>query len=110
MIDFRDFLKVDIRVGTILSVEDFPQAKRPAFKLLIDFGSEIGKKKTSAQITKLHTKDQLVGKQILAVVNFPPKQIGPFMSEVLVLGLGDENQDIVLIAPERNVPNGQRLH
>jgi len=110
MIDFRDFLKVDIRVGTILSVEDFPQAKRPAFKLLIDFGSEIGKKKTSAQITKLHTKDQLVGKQVLAVVNFPPKQIGPFMSEVLVLGLGDENQDIVLIAPERNVPNGQRLH
>ncbi|MDN3506407.1 MAG: tRNA-binding protein [Simkaniaceae bacterium] len=110
MIEFSDFLKVDIRVGTIQSVEEFPEARRPAFKLVIDFGEEIGEKKTSAQITKLYSKDELVGKQVLAVVNFPPKQIGPFMSEVLVLGLGNENDDIVLVSPEQGVPNGQKLH
>lgn len=110
MISYVDFLKVDIRVGTIFNVEAFPTARKPALKLFIDFGPEIGRKKTSAQITNLYSKENLIGKQVLAVVNFPPKQIGSFMSEVLVLGLSDESNAIVLIGPDQEVPNGQKLH
>lgn len=110
MIAYEDFLKVDIRVGRIINVEEFPAAKKPAFKLVIDFGAEIGMKKTSAQITHLYTKENLIGKQVLAVVNFPPKQIGSFMSEVLVLGLSNESNAIVLVGPDQEVPNGQKLH
>lgn len=108
-ISYHDFEAVDIHVGTIIAVEDFPQALKPAFKLTVDFGSEIGIKKSSAQITVRHDKETLVGKQVLAVVNFAPKQIGPFISEVLVLGLSDENKDIVLICPSFVVPNGGKL-
>lgn len=110
MISYEDFTKVDIRIGTVLSVEDFPNARRPALKLTIDFGSTIGIKKTSAQITHLYSKENLIGKQVLAVVNFPPKQIGIFMSEVLVLGLSNEAHAIVLVRPDEPVLNGQRLH
>lgn len=110
MISYDDFLKVDIRVGRIVAVEEFPTARKPAFKLFIDFGSQIGIKKTSAQITNLYTKENLLGKQVLAVVNFSPKQVGSFMSEVLVLGLSDEAHAIVLIGPDQDVPNGQKLH
>ena len=109
MIDFEDFLKVDIRVGTVLAVEDFPQARKPAWKLTVDFGAEIGVKRSSAQITTHYGKEDLVGRQVLAVVNFPPRQIGPFMSEVLVLGLHDDANAVVVIGPERVVPNGARL-
>ncbi|WP_164108590.1 MULTISPECIES: tRNA-binding protein [Sphingobacterium] len=108
-INWSDFEKVDLRVGTILEVNDFPEARRPAYQLFIDFGSEIGMRKSSAQITKLYTKDELVGKQVIAVVNFPRKQIGKFMSECLVTGLPNENGDIVLTAVERPLPNGARL-
>lgn len=110
MISYEDFVKVDIRVGTIINVEEFPAARKPALKLFIDFGPQIGIKKTSAQITNLYSKENLIGRQVLAVVNFPPKQVGSFMSEVLVLGLSNESNDIVLIEPDRTVPNGQRLH
>ncbi len=110
MITYPDFEKVDVRVGRILSVEDFPQARKPAYKLQIDFGSALGIKKSSAQITKHYTKEQLVGMLVLAVVNFPPKQIGPFVSEVLTLGVPDENGDVVLIQPSILVPIGGRLH
>ncbi len=109
-ISFDDFLAVDIRVGTITEAQDFPEARKPAYKLTIDFGPEIGVKKSSAQITKHYTAEELVGRQVLAVVNFPPRQIGPVKSEVLTLGLSDENGDVVLIAPERPVPNGGHLH
>lgn len=109
-ISYDDFLNVDIRVGTILEANDFPEARRPAYKLIIDFGDEIGIKKTSAQITVHYTKEDLVGKQIAAVTNFPPKQIGKFMSEVLVLGFFDENEAVVLVEPNQKVPNGGRLH
>lgn len=109
-ITYDDFTKVDIRSGTILEAKDFPEARKPAYQLTIDFGEEIGQKKTSAQITAHYTPEDLVGKQVIAVVNFPPKQIGPFMSEVLVLGLSDEHEDIVLLQPERTVPNGKKMH
>lgn len=109
MITYADFDKVDIRVGRILSVEDFPEARKPAFKLAIDFGPEIGIKKSSAQIVKRHTKEELAGSLVLAVVNFPVKQIGPFMSEVLTLGVADENGNVVLIRPAMDAPLGSRM-
>jgi len=110
MISYEDFTKVDIRVGTIVNTEAFPEACKPALKLFIDFGPVIGMKKTSAQITHLYQKEDLIGRQVLAVVNFPPKQVGSFMSEVLVLGLSNEKNEIVLVGPEMMVPNGQKLH
>ena len=109
-ITFDDFLKVDIRVGRVVRAEPFPEARKPAIKMWIDFGPEIGEKKTSAQLTAHYTPDDLTGKQVIAVTNFPPRQIGPFMSEVLVLGLSDENGDIVLLGPDREVPVGGRMH
>ncbi len=109
-ITYQDFLNVDIRVGTIIEAHSFPEARNPAYKLVIDFGSDIGVKKTSAQITHHYALDDLKGKQVLAVVNFPPKQIGPFMSEVLTLGFSDDNGHIVLAEAEKLVPNGSRLH
>jgi tRNA-binding protein len=108
-ISFDDFLKVDIRVGTVLRAEPYPEARKPAIKLWIDFGEEIGEKKSSAQITAHYQPDMLVGRQVMAVVNFPPRQIGRFMSEVLVLGLPDETGEIVLIGPGQDVPIGGRL-
>lgn len=107
--DFDTFMKIDIRVGTIVEVDDFPEARKPAFKLKIDFGSDIGIKKSSAQITKHYTKQDLIGMQVAAVVNFPPRQIGPFMSEVLTLGFPDKDKEVVLIKPGLAVPNGGRL-
>ncbi len=110
MITFDDFLKVDIRVGRIIEVEAFPEARKPAWKFKIDFGSDIGVKKSSAQITDLYDAESLLGRQILAVVNFPPRQIGPFMSEVLTLGVSDAAGAIVLIKPDNEVKEGARLH
>ena len=109
-ISFDDFLKVDIRVGQVVRAEPYPEARKPAIKLWIDFGPEIGEKRSSAQITAHYTPELLVGKQVLAVVNFPPRQIGKFMSEVLVLGVSDPDGGIVLVAPDQAVPVGGRMH
>jgi tRNA-binding protein len=108
-ISFDDFLKVDIRVGTIVEAEEFPQARKPAYKLKVDFGPEIGTKRSSAQLPALYRKEELVGRQVAAVVNFAPRQIGPFLSEVLVLGFPDGEGRVVLVGPERAIPNGGRL-
>lgn len=109
-ISIDDFLKVDIRVGRVIEVEPFPEARKPAWKLKIDFGEKIGIKKTSAQIVANYTAEELMGRQVMAVVNFPPRQIGPFMSEVLTLGFTDTEGNVVLAALEREVPIGGRLH
>jgi len=113
-ISFDDFLKVDVRVGTVVRAEPYPEARRPAIKMWIDFGDEIGERKSSAQVTAHYAPESLIGKQVMAVVNFPPRQIGKFMSEVLVLGLPDENGEIVLIGPDGDVsaqvPRGGRMH
>jgi tRNA-binding protein len=108
-ITFDDFLKVDVRVGVVVSAQPYPEARKPACKLEIDFGPEIGVKKSSAQITVHYTLEDLVGRRVLAVVNFPPRQIGKFMSEVLTLGVPDENGAVVLVRPDKHVPVGGRL-
>ncbi len=108
-ITFDDFERVDIRVGTVLKAEPFPEARKPAFKLTVDFGPEIGVKKSSAQITKHYTLDELHGRKVAAVINFPPRQIGPIMSEVLCLGFPDEEGGVVLVGVDRDVPNGGKL-
>ena len=109
-LNFDDFLKVDIRVGTVTKAEPFPEARKPAIKLWIDFGAPLGVRKTSAQITAHYEPETLIGRQVMAVVNFPPRQIGPFMSEVLVLGVPDQDGEIVLLAPDQSVPDGGRMH
>jgi tRNA-binding protein len=109
-ITFDDFLRVDIRVGTIVEAQVFPEARKPAYKLVIDFGPEIGRKKSSAQITRNYALETLVGRQVVAVLNFPPRQIGPFMSEVLTLGVPDENGEVMLLAPTAKVPDGGRMY
>ena len=109
-ITFDDFLKVDIRLGTMVETEPFPEARRPALKLRVDFGAELGVRKTSAQITRHYRPDGLIGRQVAAVVNFPPKQIGKFMSEVLVLGFPDADGEVVLVGVDHPVPNGGRLY
>lgn len=109
-ISFDDFLKVDIRVGTVIEVSPFPEARKPAFKMKVDFGPEIGVRKTSAQVTMRYTMSELLGRKVAAVVNFPAKQIGPFLSECLVLGFPDAQGAVVLVDVDRPVPNGGRLH
>ena len=108
-ISYDDFQKVDIRVGTIVDVDDFPKARKPAWKLKVDFGPDIGVRKSSAQVTRHYAKEDLLGRQVAAVLNFPPRQIADFMSEVLVLGFPDADGEVVLIGPERGVPDGGRL-
>lgn len=109
-ISFDDFLKVDIRAGRVVDAQPFPEARKPAIKLWIDFGPELGVKKTSAQITEHYAPERLVGRMVMAVVNFPPRQIGPFLSEVLTLGVSDEAGAVVLLGPDREVPLGARMH
>jgi len=109
-ISWADFEKVALKVGTITRVEDFPEARKPAYKLWIDFGPDIGERKSSAQITQHYAKDDLIGKQIIAVVNFPEKQIGPVISQVLVTGFADKNGDVILAVPDKKTPNGAKLH
>ena len=109
-ISFDDFLQVDIRVGTVVDAQPYPEARKPAIKLEIDFGPEIGVKKSSAQLTVHYTPESLIGRQVMAVVNFPPRQIGKFMSEVLVLGVPDTAEAVVLLHPDQAVPNGGRMH
>tara|TARA_R110002110_G_scaffold269072_3_gene484751 strand:- start:354 stop:692 length:339 start_codon:yes stop_codon:yes gene_type:complete len=109
-VTFDDFLKVDVRVGTVVRAEPFPEARNPAIKMWVDFGDEIGERKTSAQVTVHYTPDDLIGRQVMAVVNFPPRQIGKFMSEILVLGFPDAQGAIVLATPDQQVPNGGRMH
>jgi tRNA-binding protein len=108
-ISFDDFLKVDVRVGTVVDAQSFPEARRPAIKLWVDLGAEIGVRKTSAQLTVHYTPDVLIGRQVAAVVNFPPKQVGKFMSELLVLGFPDPDGAVVLLGIDKTVPNGGRL-
>jgi tRNA-binding protein len=108
-ISFEDFLKVDIRIGTIVAAEDFPEARKPSYRLRIDFGAVIGEKKSCAQIAANYHPDELIGRQVAAVVNFPPRQIGPAMSEVLTLGFADSAGEVVLFAPDVKVPDGSRL-
>lgn len=108
-VTYADFEKVDIRVGAIVEVEDFPQARKPAYKLKIDFGGDIGIKKSSAQITEYYKPQDLIGKQVMAVVNFPPRQIGPFISEVLTLGVPDDKGKVVLLSPDIKVPVGGNM-
>ena len=109
MISWSDFEKIDIRAGTIIEVNDFPKARKPAYKLVIDFGKELGTKRSSAQITNLYSKDELLKRQVIAVVNFPPKQIADFTSECLVLGVYDENKDVILLQPGKPVTNGMKI-
>ena len=107
---FDDFMKIDIRCGTVVEAAPFPEAHKPAIKLVIDFGPEIGTRKSSAQITEQYSPDTLVGRKVMAVVNFPPRQIGPFMSEVLTLGVANERGEVVLVTPDSDAPDGSRLH
>ena len=109
-IEFGDFAKVDIRVGTIVRAETYPEARKAAIKVWVDFGPEIGERKTSAQLTRHYTPESLPGRQVAAVINFPPKQIGKFMSEILVLGFPDAKGEVVLVAPDQSIPNGGRLY
>ena len=109
-INFDDFMKVDIRVGRVVRAEPFPEARKPAIKMWVEFGGEIGTRKTSAQVTAHYTPESLIGRQVMAVVNFPPRQIGPFMSEILVLGLPDADGEIILLRPDQDVPDGGRMH
>lgn len=109
-ITFDDFMKVDIRAGIVIEAREFPEARKPAYQLVIDFGPDIGVKKSSAQITHHYTPETLTGRMVAAVVNFPPRQIGPFMSEVLVLGFADDDGHILLVKPDKNITPGARLH
>jgi tRNA-binding protein len=109
-IAFEDFMKIDIRVGTVVKAEPFPEARKPALKLWVDFGDKIGVKKSSAQITQHYTIEGLIGRQLMAVVNFPPRQIGPIRSEILVLGVSDCEGEVILLSPDQDVPNGGRMH